>query len=258
MFSRYTNIMVDNQNNKINHGSTKQNFQRLQEEQIAQIKQEFLNLSRRPSLLLHSCCAPCSSYVIEYLAPIFDITIFYYNPNIYPPEEFDIRLKEQNTFIQTFPLASSVKLATVPYDPQEFYTAIDIAKEPELANEPERGIRCSRCYLLRLERTAKYAQEHHFDFFTTTLSISPYKDALKLNTLGKEIENKLALETKGKNTDTFISRYLFSDFKKKNGYKRSTEISKAYNMYRQDYCGCIYSKINTEKQRENNATKKDR
>lgn len=227
----------------------KKNFQVLQENQIKMIQQKFNILGRRPKLALHSCCAPCSSYVLEYLFPIFDITVFYYNPNIYPPEEFSIRLDEQAEFIEKFEKIliaknskkTDIKLVSPNYDPKQFYDAINIENEPELANEPERGERCFRCYKLRLEKTAEFAQNNKFDFFTSTLSISPYKDALKLNTLGKQIETSLYSET------LFSPIYLYSDFKKKNGFKRSIEISEEYNMYRQDYCGCIYSKINTEK-----------
>jgi len=226
-------------NNTIN-----KNFQKLQEEQLVKIKKDFLLLNRRPKLALHSCCAPCSSYVLEYLAPIFDITVFYYNPNIYPPEEFNLRLKEQDTFIKKFTTPYPVTLDYIKYNPQEFYDAIDIKNNPELAKEAERGERCTRCYNLRLKQTALFAKQNHIDFFTSTLSISPYKDALKINTLGKEIEQQIASE------NSFSPIYLYSDFKKKNGFKRSIEISEEYNMYRQDYCGCIYSKINTQKQRE--------
>jgi predicted adenine nucleotide alpha hydrolase (AANH) superfamily ATPase len=230
----------------------KQNFQTLQDEQLSKINKEFLLLGRRPKLALHSCCAPCSSYVLEYLAPIFDITVFYYNPNIYPPEEFTLRLEEQDKFIKHFSTPYPVKLASLKYNAQEFYDAIDIKNNPELANEAERGERCKRCYDLRLKQTAEFAKQNHIDFFTSTLSISPYKDALKINTLGKTIEKQMFSE------NSFSPIYLYSDFKKKNGFKRSIQISEEYGMYRQDYCGCIYSKINLQKQRDENGTNNSR
>ena len=178
-----------------------------------------------PSLFLHSCCAPCSSYVLEYLSNYFQITVFYYNPNIYPPEEYHMRAKEQERFIAEFPTKYPVTFVEGAYDTQRFY---DMAKGME--EIPEGGERCFACYRLRLSEAASYAKAHGFDFFTTTLSISPLKNAEKLNQIGAEL------------ADTFDVRYLFSDFKKKEGYKKSTEISKEYHMYRQYCCGCVYSK----------------
>ncbi len=180
--------------------------------------------SRRPKLLIHSCCAPCSSYVLEYLSKYFEITIFYYNPNIYPEQEYIRRVEEQKQLIQAMPLFSQVHFQQGDYLPQQYYQAIK-----GLEGEPEGGDRCFVCYELRLREAAGFAKEGGFDYFTTTLSISPHKNAEKLN----EIGNKLATE--------FGVSYLPSDFKKKNGYKRSIELSKEYDLYRQDYCGCVFS-----------------
>ncbi len=190
--------------------------------------------NKKPSLLLHACCGPCSSYVIEYLASFFDITIFYYNPNIYPSEEYFRRLDELKNFLPRFPAAvdNNIKIVEANYNPQEFYDAVDVANNPDLKTEPERGERCRRCYEFRLKKSFDYAVQNGFDFFTTTLSISPYKDAEKINTIGY----------------TFVStdktNYLPADFKKKSGFLRSTQISKEYGLYRQDYCGCVFSKEN--------------
>lgn len=188
----------------------------------------------KPSLLLHACCAPCSSYVIEYLAAYFDITIYYYNPNIHPKEEYERRLGELEAFLPRFPpaLEYRVRLVRADYDVREFEAAVRIAENPELALEAERGERCRRCYELRMRRAYEYAKRHSFDWFTTTLSISPFKDADKINEIGTELEASGG------------PRFLTSDFKKRNGFKRSLEISKEYGMYRQEYCGCKYSREN--------------
>ncbi|MCR5416801.1 MAG: epoxyqueuosine reductase QueH [Pseudobutyrivibrio sp.] len=177
-----------------------------------------------PSLLLHSCCGPCSSYCIEYLSQYFSITVYYYNPNIYPDEEYYTRVKEQQKFIDSFPAVHPVSFIEGDYDKPRFY---DIAKG--LEQEPEKGARCHKCYDLRLRRTAEVAKEKGFDFFSTTLTISPMKDSQVLNQIGQKIAEEVGID------------WLPSDFKKKNGYKRSTELSKEYDMYRQDYCGCVYS-----------------
>ena len=184
----------------------------------------------RPRLLLHACCAPCSSYVLEYLSPHFDITLFFFNPNISPKEEYDFRANELRRLINLMGLEDRVSLICADYDPNPF-EALAKGKE-ELA---EGGTRCSDCYRLRLSETARLAKEGGFDYFTTTLSISPYKNALWLNTIGAEEAEKQSV------------KYLFSDFKKKNGYKRSCELSEIYGLYRQNYCGCIYSKIQSDK-----------
>ncbi len=179
----------------------------------------------KKKLLLHACCAPCSSYVLEYLTNYFDITILYYNPNIYPKEEFDKRYKELSKLIEELPHTNKIELVKGHYDYSEF---VEITKG--LENVPEGGERCFRCYELRLREAAKYAKDNNYDYFTTTLSISPYKNAIKLNEIGTSLEQEYGI------------KYLYADFKKKNGYKRSIELSKEYNLYRQDYCGCIYSK----------------
>ena len=179
---------------------------------------------KRPTLLLHVCCAPCSSYVLEYLNKYFDITVFYYNPNISSVDEYNKRLNEEKRFVVEYPFDNDIKVVNGEYDNDKFEEIIK-----GLENEKEGGARCFKCYRLRLEESAKYAKENNFDYFTTTLTISPYKNANKLNEIGKELEELYGI------------KYLYSDFKKKNGYKRSIELSHEYNLYRQDYCGCVYS-----------------
>ncbi len=186
----------------------------------------------RPRLLLHSCCAPCSSYVLEYLSRFFEITVYYYNPNIYPPEEFYKRSAEQARFTDEF-LNGTVPVVREAYDDKAFYSAVS-----GLEKEKEGGERCQACFALRLEKTAKYAKEHGFTYFTTTLSISPHKNAALLNTIGGEVAEKYGVS------------YLFSDFKKKNGYLRSCTLSKEYGIYRQDYCGCVFSMREAEERRK--------
>ncbi|MBP0979709.1 MAG: epoxyqueuosine reductase QueH [Oscillospiraceae bacterium] len=183
-----------------------------------------------PSLLLHSCCAPCSSYVLFYLSKYFKITVFYYNPNIRPFEEYIRRLEEQKLFIKNFnlnlDLKNKINLIEGSYDKDfyEYYKGLE--------SEPERGRRCLVCYYQRLLKTACLAREYNYNYFTTTLTISPHKDAQVINNLGEQLEKKYNI------------KYLYSDFKKKEGYKKSIELSKKYNLYRQDYCGCIFSKNN--------------
>lgn len=179
-----------------------------------------------PKLMLHSCCAPCSSYCIEYLSQYFEITVFYYNPNIYPDEEYWLRVKEQQRFIENFPTKNKVSFIEGDYDKQCFY---DMAKG--LENVAERGERCHKCYELRLRKTAEIAKKEQCNYFATTLTISPQKDSSVLNAIGERIANDLGNSVK----------YLATDFKKKSGYLRSCEISKEYDMYRQDYCGCVFS-----------------
>ena len=179
----------------------------------------------KEKLLLHSCCGPCSSGILEDLSKEFDITILFYNPNIYPLEEYEKRKNEQIRYIEILKPEINVGFIELPYNDKEFY---EIAKG--LENEPEGGKRCKKCYELRLDMCGKYASEHGFDIFTTTLSVSPYKNAQYLNELGQKIEEKYGVA------------YLISDFKKKNGYLKSIQNSKKYNLYRQDYCGCEYSK----------------
>ena len=178
-----------------------------------------------PKLLLHSCCAPCSSYVLEYLSKYFKITIVYYNPNISPYDEYKKRLDEQIRLINKMKSINKISLLECSYDNEVYEEEI---KGLEL--EPERGSRCLKCYHLRLEYTAKLAKEKGFDYFGTTLSVSPYKSSEVLNRIGEEL------------SCVYNIPYLYSDFKKKEGYKRSIELSKIYNLYRQDYCGCKYSK----------------
>ena len=186
---------------------------------------EIIESGKRPKLLLHVCCAPCSSYVLEYLNKYFDITVFYYNPNISSEEEYNKRLNEEKRFVSEYPFENSVKeVVNGEYNNELFEETIK-----GLENEKEGGVRCFKCYRLRLEESAKYAKDNGFDFFTTTLTISPYKNANKLNEIGDELSKIYGV------------KYLFSDFKKKNGYKRSIELSHEYNLYRQDYCGCTYS-----------------
>ena len=196
------------------------NYQKQLDSLIADLSKE----GQVPSLLLHSCCGPCSSYCIEYLSNFFKVTVFYYNPNIYPDEEYYHRVKEQQRFINEFETKYPVSFIEGDYDKESFYS---IAKG--LEKEPEKGKRCHKCYELRLRRTAEVAEKKGFDFFTTTLTISPMKDSMVLNEIGEKVSLGLS------------AKWLPSDFKKKEGYKRSTELSKEYNMYRQDYCGCVYS-----------------
>ncbi len=177
-----------------------------------------------PALLLHSCCAPCSSYVLEYLSNYFSITIFYYNPNIYPNEEYSRRADEQKNLINALAVRNPVNFIEGEYNPDSFFNAVQ-----GFENEAEGGERCFRCYELRLNEAAILAKSNGFDYFTTTLSISPHKNAEKLNEIGAILAEKYGI------------KYLPSDFKKKNGYKRSIELSKEYGLYRQDYCGCIFS-----------------
>lgn len=210
----------------------------------------------RPKLLLHACCAPCSSYVIEYLSNYFDITIFYYNPNIFPPEEYKRRLCELENFLPGFEIAQKnhIKLVKACYEPQEFYDAIDIKNHPEFAVEKEKGERCKRCYEVRLKKSYLYAKENNFDYLCTTLSISPFKDAQKINLIGKNLCQQFELEENQKggesqNTNSVNPKWLPSDFKKNGGFERSLELSREYGLYRQQYCGCMFSKQNTERER---------
>ncbi|WP_099467897.1 epoxyqueuosine reductase QueH [Konateibacter massiliensis] len=196
------------------------NYQKELDKLIDKLNKE----ERVPSLLLHSCCAPCSSYVLEYLSQFFKITVFYYNPNIYPQQEYEMRVKEQEKFIKDVPATHEISFVAGEYDTKTFY---NMAKGME--NEKEGGERCFGCYELRMKQTAQLAKEMGFDYFTTTLSISPLKNSQKLNEIGGKLEGEYEVN------------YLYSDFKKKNGYKRSVELSKEYEMYRQDYCGCIFS-----------------
>ena len=200
------------------------NYQKQLDEIVAKLQKE----GKRPSLLLHACCAPCSSYCVEYLSKYFDITLYYYNPNIESKEEFDKRFNEFKKIYERF----NVKAIEAEYIPDEFYNAIKGYEDSK-----EGGDRCTICYKLRLEKTYEYAKANGFEYFASTLSISPYKDADRLNAIGYEISKDGGV------------LYLVNDFKKKGGYLRSTVLSKEMGLYRQDYCGCIYSK----KERESNS-----
>ena len=197
--------------------------------------------SKKPSLLLHACCGPCSSYVLEYLSSHFEITVLFYNPNIYPAAEYDRRLQELLNFYTRFVPAQNVHVIQAPYNPEEFYTAVGTRENPELANEPERGERCRRCYELRLRYTYNYACEHNFDYFCTTLSISPFKDAEMINEIGMAFTSAVPEQHSAVPEPVEGPHWLPSDFKKKNGFKRSLELSAEYGLYRQEYCGCVYS-----------------
>jgi hypothetical protein len=183
------------------------------------------SLPNDSTLLLHSCCAPCSSAVISRLSDYFNVTVYYYNPNIDTKEEYEKRKQEQIRFINEYPSKKVVKFLDCDYDSDTF-----IEKIKGFEHEPERGARCPICFRLRLETTAKKAKELGFDYFGTTLTVSPYKNSKQINEIGLDIEKELGI------------KFLVSDFKKNDGYKKSIEFSKEYELYRQDYCGCIFSK----------------
>ncbi len=203
-------------------GSSKINFQR----ELDKIIEKIMVSGTRPGLLLHSCCGPCSSYVLSYLKDYFEITVVYYNPNIYPEEEYDHRKNEQLRLIREMNstgIKPLIKFIDIEYDHEEF---LDAAKG--LEDAPEGGARCGKCFELRLGKTAEIAREKGFDYFGTTLTVSPHKDAMLLNSTGAGLQDEKLL-------------WLPSDFKKKDGYKKSVELSKKYDLYRQNYCGCEYS-----------------
>ena len=199
----------------------KKNYQKELDKLIERNQKE----GKTPRLFLHACCAPCSSYVMEYLSQYFEITIFFYNPNIAPVEEYSHRVAEIRRLIGEMEFVHPVTLMEGRYDPKEFY---EMAKGLEEVKEG--GSRCMGCYELRLKESAEIAVAGGFDYFTTTLSISPMKNAQKLNEIGQRVGEEYGVQ------------YLLSDFKKKNGYKRSVELSEQYGMYRQYYCGCVFSK----------------
>ena len=207
----------------------KKNYQKILDETVASFPE-----GTRPRLLLHACCAPCSSYVLEYLSQHFEITLFFYNPNIGPESEYRYRLAELSRLVDEMGLSGVVSLLEGHYDPERFYA---LAKG--LESLPEGGERCARCFSLRLSVAADAAHAGNFDYFTTTLSISPHKNAELLNEIGAKESERVGVP------------YLFSDFKKKNGYRRSCELSVQYGLYRQDFCGCIYSKQKRQQQKEN-------
>lgn len=197
------------------------NYSKELEKKLLELKKEKIT----PKLLLHSCCAPCSSYVLMYLTEYFNITVLYYNPNISPQKEYEFRKSEQKRLLSQMEFKNPVSFIDCDYDPLNFYENVKGYEK-----EPERGKRCEICYKMRLEKTAQIAKKHGFDYFATTLTVSPHKDAQKLNQIGETLQDKYGI------------KYLCSDFKKKNGYKISIDLSKKYNLYRQDFCGCIFSK----------------
>ena len=199
----------------------RRNYQKELEAELSNLENE----GRAPTLFLHSCCAPCSSYVLEYLSRYFEITVFYYNPNISPASEYEERAREQERLIREMETVHPVRFLCGEYRPELFYEAVK-----GLEQEPEGGVRCTECFKLRLLEAARLAKEGDFDYFTTTLTISPLKDAERLNRIGEEAGARYGV------------RFLNSDFKKRNGYKRSTELSREYGLYRQDYCGCVFSR----------------
>lgn len=209
------------------------NYNKVMEEEISKIVAE----GKKPSVLLHSCCAPCSSHVIATLTPYFDITILYYNPNIEPYEEYEKRKQEEIRFINEYPNQNKLTIMDCDHDNKLYHETIK-----GLEQEKEGGARCIKCYYLRLDKTAQIAKDKKYDYFATTLTVSPLKNSNKLNEIGEYLSKKYNI------------KYLFSDFKKKNGYKHSIELSKEYNLYRQDYCGCIYSKEQREQQKANKNT----
>ena len=198
----------------------KLNYQKELDKVIAQNERE----GKTPRLLLHVCCAPCSSYCLEYLSQYFEITVFYYNPNISIKEEYEHRLNEEKRLVRQMPFKNPVTVIEGAYDPNEFFDAVK-----GLENEPEGGKRCEKCFELRLGSAAKLAADRGFDYFTTTLTISPLKNAELLNTIGAREAERCG------------ASWLYSDFKKREGYKHSIELSREYDLYRQNYCGCIFS-----------------
>lgn len=190
-------------------------------------KEELAKITTPKKILLHSCCAPCSSHVITYLAPYYNITVLYYNPNIYPKEEYEKRKQEQIKLINELNTPNKLDYLDCDYD-NDVYEELIKGYE----NCPERGARCPICFKLRLEKTTKLAKEHNYDYFCTTLTVSPYKNATQINEIGASLSDKYQI------------KWLYSDFKKEDGYKKSIELSKKYNLYRQNYCGCIYSQRN--------------
>lgn len=199
------------------------------QKELDKIIENAVKIGITPTLLLHSCCAPCSSYVLKYLSDFFKITLVYFNPNIFPEEEYAKRVSEQERLIKELPVKNPITFIKGRYEPQEFFE-----KVRGLEKEPEGGARCMVCYKMRMREAAILAKEGGYDYFTTTLSISPLKNAQKINEIGKA----LAVE--------YGVSHLPSDFKKKEGYKQSVELSAKYNLYRQNFCGCIFSKKENE------------
>lgn len=227
MEAGFTAFYISAEENSLN----KRNYQRELDKIIDQLNQE----GHVPTLFLHSCCAPCSSYVLEYLSRYFAITVFYYNPNISPAFEYEARVNEQERLIEEMneefegdEERYNIHLLKGEYHPKVFYEAVK-----GLEQEPEGGKRCTECFRLRIYEAARLAKEGRYDFFTTTLTISPLKDADRLNAIGEAAAEEYGVS------------FLNSDFKKRNGYKRSTELSREHKLYRQNYCGCVFSKQNS-------------
>lgn len=198
--------------------------------ELDKIIEKNISEGKIPSLLLHACCAPCSSYCLEYLSRYFNITVFYFNPNISLKEEYKYRLNEEKRLISLMDFVNPVRIIEGEYKPKNFYDAVK-----GLEDEPEGGKRCVECFRLRLEASAQKAKELGADYFTTTLTISPLKNAGLLNNIGAQYAEKYGVN------------WLYSDFKKKEGYKRSIALSREYSLYRQNYCGCIFSKNAAQK-----------
>lgn len=197
------------------------NYQKKLDELIEKLQKE----NAKPTLLLHACCAPCSSYCLEYLSKTFDITVLFYNPNIESEDEYNKRVNELIRFIDECRSIEGVNLEILDYDNSEFYDAVQGMEDAE-----EGGARCFKCYELRLRKTAEYAKENDFEYITTTLTISPHKNSDKINEIGLKVAEEYDL------------KYLLSDFKKNDGFKRSIELSNEYDLYRQSFCGCEFSK----------------
>ena len=210
----------------------KENYQRELDQIIDHLQKE----EKVPKLLMHSCCAPCSSYCLSYLAEYFHITIYYYNPNITEQAEYQKRVKEQQRLLGELPVKYPIAFVEGAYEPEVF-----LAMAKGMEQLPEGGERCFACYELRQRKAAEYAKEHGFDYFTTTLSVSPHKNAAKLNEIGLRLAQEYGIP------------YLVSDFKKKGGYLKSIELSAEYHLYRQDYCGCVYSKAAREREKQQKA-----
>ncbi len=211
----------------------KLNYNTLMEKTIASLN------GKKAPLLLHACCGPCSTACIERVAQFFDVTVYFYNPNIQPAGEYEKRKDTIFTFAADFNARTqqNIKIIEETYDVSDYDKAVRIDENPELAFEKEKGERCRRCYEFRMKKTFDFAASHGFDFFATTLTLSPYKDSEKVNEIGRLLDEN-ALAGGGK------TRYLYTDFKKKNGYLRSTKLSEEYGLYRQNYCGCRYGLAN--------------
>ena len=195
-----------------------------------ELQELITKLDKRPRVLLHSCCGPCSTQVINFLIPYFDITVLYYNPNIEPQEEYIKRKNEQIKFINEYKGDYKINFMDCDYDNKAYLDYV-----VGLENEPEGGARCSKCFMLRLDKTATLALQKDFDYFGTTLTVSPHKNSQVINQIGFDIEKKRGI------------KFLPGDFKKNDGYLKSIEYSKEYNLYRQDYCGCHFSNWHLDK-----------